>query len=162
MTNVSKDDWIILNKWIYGIQAARQYYKKAIEIAECIEGNFNPCLYVKKSAKGAVHVAKPKGKWWGNGGLKKNGLVLKVMEGLQDYFSLKMKFSLDNKRTWLGQPHLIEKVEKKFDEWVKKNAKSQNTRNIKISMVRPMGDNENFLLKTKMCFGLDWRCCYTL
>ena len=45
---------------------------------------------------------------------KNKGLVLKIMEGLQDYLSCKIKFSEDKKRTWLGQPHLIKNMEKKF------------------------------------------------
>ena len=46
--------------------------------------------------------------------LKNNGLELKVMEGLQDYLSCKIKFSNDKKSAWLGQPHLIKKLVKKF------------------------------------------------
>ena len=56
MSDVRKDDCIILNKCIYGlIQAAHQYYKKAVE--SFVGGNIDPCLYVKKSAKGIVYVA---------------------------------------------------------------------------------------------------------
>ena len=39
---------------------AKQYYKKAIEILKnlgFIGGNVNPCLYIKKSAKGIVYIA---------------------------------------------------------------------------------------------------------
>ena len=42
--------------------------------------------------------------------LKENRLVLKIVEGLQDYLSCKIKFSMDKKRAWLGQPHLIENL----------------------------------------------------
>ena len=44
--------------------------------------------------------------------LKENELVLKIMEGLQDYLSCKIKFSKDKKRAWLGQPHLIKNWKK--------------------------------------------------
>ena len=40
--------------------------------------------------------------------LKEKGLVLKIMEGLQDYLSCEIKFLTDKKRVWLGQPHLEE------------------------------------------------------
>ena len=40
--------------------------------------------------------------------LQKNGLVLKIIEGQQNYLSFKVGFSLDKKR------------EKKFGAWVKK------------------------------------------
>ena len=53
MSNVKKDNCIILNKCIYGlIQAAHQYYKKAIEILKSssfVGGNIDLCLYIKKS-----------------------------------------------------------------------------------------------------------------
>ena len=38
--------------------------------------------------------------------LKSKGLVLKIVEGLQDYLSCKIKFSGDKKRARLGQPNL--------------------------------------------------------
>ena len=60
MTNVKKDDCIVLNKYIYGfVQAAHQYYKKAVEILKSsglVGGSIDPCLYVKKSTKGVVYV----------------------------------------------------------------------------------------------------------
>ena len=34
--------------------------------------------------------------------LKEYGLVLKVMEGLEDYFYCEINFSMDKKRAWLG------------------------------------------------------------
>ena len=37
--------------------------------------------------------------------LKSNELVLKIMEGLQDYLSCKIKISDNKKHAWLGQPH---------------------------------------------------------
>ena len=115
MSDIGKDDCIIFNKCIYGlVQAARQYYKKAVKILKNLgfeAGNVDPCLYVKKSAKGVVYIA-----LYVNdnlmgcaaiddsiSALKNNMLILKVMEGLQDYLSCKIKFSKDKKRAWLGQ-----------------------------------------------------------
>ena len=46
--------------------------------------------------------------------LERNGLVLKMIERLQDYLFCKRKFYKDEKRAWLGQPHLIKNMEKKF------------------------------------------------
>ena len=61
MLDLGRDYCIILNKCIYGlVQAARQYYKKAVKIwtkLGFVGGNFNPCLYVKKSEKGIVYLA---------------------------------------------------------------------------------------------------------
>ena len=59
MINVEKDSWVILNKCIYGlVQAAHQYYKKAMETLKSfgfVGGSIGPFLCVKKSAKGIVH-----------------------------------------------------------------------------------------------------------
>ena len=48
ISDVGRYDCIILNKCIYGfVQAARQYYKKAIKIQKnsgFIGGNVDPCL----------------------------------------------------------------------------------------------------------------------
>ena len=101
-----------MNKCICGlVQAERQYYKKVIEILKksgFVGGNVNPCLYIKKSAKGIVYIALYINDILMVGNvdaiddaitaLKNNGLVLKVVEGLQDCLSCKMKFSLDKKR----------------------------------------------------------------
>ena len=46
--------------------------------------------------------------------LKNKGLVLKIVEGLQDYVSCKIKISNDKKSAWLGQPHLIKNLKSKF------------------------------------------------
>ena len=112
MSDIGKDDCIILNKCIYGlVYAVRQYYKKAIEILKnwrLVGGNVNPCLYVKKSMKGVVYIALYVDDNVMGGdvaaidetisALKNNTLVLKVMEWLQDYLSWKINFSKDKKR----------------------------------------------------------------
>ena len=98
MSDVKKDDCIILNKRIYNLlQAAHQYYKKAVKILKSssfIGGNINPCLYFKKSVKGIIYVALyiDNNLMIGNSAtiddailaLKGKGLVLKIVEGLQD------------------------------------------------------------------------------
>ena len=57
MSNISKDDCIILNKCIYDlIQASKQYYKKAVKILKKLEF-VGGCFYVSKSEKGVVYIA---------------------------------------------------------------------------------------------------------
>ena len=88
----------------------KQYYKKAIEILKnlgFVGGNFDPCLYVKKSAKSVEYVALyvdinlMAGDMAATGdaitALKRNRLILMVVEGLWDYLSCKIKFSKDEK-----------------------------------------------------------------
>ena len=58
MSDVGKDNYIILNKCIYSfVQVVRQYHKKAVKIlknSRFLGGNIDPFLYVKKSVKGIV------------------------------------------------------------------------------------------------------------
>ena len=125
MSNIGKDECIILNKCIYDlVEGGRQYYEKALKNSGFIGGNVDPCFYVKKSEKGVVYIAL----YVDNNlmvedvvaiddaitALKRHGLVLEVMEGLQDYLSSKRKFYNNKKRAWSGQPHLIKNMEKKF------------------------------------------------
>ena len=44
--------------------------------------------------------------------LKENSLVLKIVEGLQDYLFCKVTFSTDKRRVPLGQPHLFKNLAK--------------------------------------------------
>ena len=127
MSDVGKND-CILNKCLYSlVLAKRRYYKEDIEILKklgLIGGNVDPCLYVTRSKNGIVYVVLYLNNNLMTGdieaidntitALKENWLVLKVVEGLQDFLSCKVKLSVDKKRACLGQPHLIENLEKKF------------------------------------------------
>ena len=46
--------------------------------------------------------------------LQQNGFVLKVINGIHDYLSCKMKLLKDKKEAWLGHLHLFERFEKKM------------------------------------------------
>ena len=48
--------------------------------------------------------------------LQENGLVPKVMEGKHGDSLHKVHFSISKKRAWLGQPQLIEGLEKMLGE----------------------------------------------
>jgi len=52
--------------------------------------------------------------------LKKQGLMVKVSEKLTDYLSCSIKFLQDRKSTWVGQLHLIAKLQEKFGHLVTK------------------------------------------
>ena len=112
MSDVQKDDCIILNKCIYGfVQAMRQCYKKAVEILKNLGfmgGNVDSCLYVKKSANDIEYIVLYVDDNFMVGNIKaivcmiaafkENGLVLKIAEQLQDELSCDIKFSMDEKR----------------------------------------------------------------
>ncbi len=50
--------------------------------------------------------------------LKENWLVVKVEDDLKDYLSYEIYFHSKNKKSWLGQPHLLAKLEEKFGKEV--------------------------------------------
>ena len=113
MSNVKEDNCIILNKCIYGLShAACQYYEKGVEILKSssfVRGSIGPCLYVKGSTKGIVYIALHVDDNLMKGNIATNNdaidawtskrLVLKIMDGLQDYLSCKIKISDDKKHT---------------------------------------------------------------
>ena len=98
ISDIGKDDCIILNKCIYGLfQSLRKYSEKAVKILKKLRfagGNVDPYLYVEKSEKGIVSVALHIDDNLMVGDievidnviatLNKNGLILNVMEGLQN------------------------------------------------------------------------------
>ena len=70
--------------------------------------------------------------------LKNKGLVLIIVEGLQDYLSCKIKIPDNKKHTWLGQPHLIKNLESKFGKlatWQlgQQSLESQNSQHPQVS-----------------------------
>ena len=177
MPDMQKDDCIILNKCIYGlVQVKRQYYNKTIKILKnlgFVRGNVNPCLYMKKSGKGIVYIALyiDDNLMIGNmatidntiEALKNKGLVLKIVEGLQDYLFCKTKFSDDKKRTWLGQSHLMKNKKKKFGKHMQNiwSYKPQGTP--KFLTVRPMvtiyaEDKQDYWLGIGMLLYLIKQC----
>ena len=116
LTDVKMDDCIILDKCIYGlVQAARQYYIKAVEILKStgfIGGSIDPCLNVKKSAKGIVYMALyvDDNLMIGDSAtiddailvLKNKGLVLKIVEGI--ICPAKTRFPTTKSMPGLGSP----------------------------------------------------------
>ena len=79
--------------------------------------------------------------------LKSKGLRLKIVEGLQDYLSYKIKFSGNKKHAWLGQTHPIKNLENEFGGPVNhiQSHKAPNTP--KFLIVRPTEEIKKILIK---------------
>ena len=60
------------------------------------------------------------------------------MEGLQDYLSCEVTFSMDEKEAWLGQPHLIKNLAEKFGNHVKNIPSHKTPDTSKFLKIRPM------------------------
>ena len=84
--------------------------------------------------------------------LKKDGLVLKVMESAQDYLSLEIQFSDYEMKALLGEPFMIKSLEKKFDEQVMKDQSPKTPGMPKFLIVRPIVDAENLSVEDQKLF----------
>ena len=92
-------------------------------------GDVDLCLMVKQSDIGLVYngiyvddcllVGDMVAIEWTVDALNKE-FITKWSEGLDDYLSCEVQFNKDKMRAWIGQPHMIKKIERKFGELVKK------------------------------------------
>lgn len=146
----SEEDAVLLLQSIYGtVQSARQYFKKAVRILKEIGftgGDMDPCLFWRKSSKGTCYIALYVDDNLLVGDLaaideviellRSKGFILKVEDKLTDYLSCEIVLSKDRKKAWLGQPHLIANLDKKFGDKVKnlRTYKTPGTPN--LNMIR--------------------------
>ena len=75
--------------------------------------------------------------------VRKNDLVLKIKDNLTNYLSCEIKFSPDMKTGWLGQPHLISNLEKKFGDHVKDMHSYATPGSPNFGIVRPIESDIN-------------------
>jgi len=145
------DECLLLLKAPYGlVQAAQQWHKKFIGILKKIGfkgGTADPCLFIKQSACGIIIISVYVDDNFCVGhkkaltefveDLKKHGLSVKVMSNLTDYLSCNLAFSKDGRSTWIGQPHLIWKLEEHFGDLVKNFQSYMTPGTLGIHIVRP-------------------------
>jgi hypothetical protein len=126
------DECVLLQKTIYGlVQSARQFFKKLIQVLKSVGfkgGSADPCLMTKRCNKGIVFIACYVDDCLCCGHeeainesieqIKNSGFTLKVEDEMTDYLSCNILYSKDKKKAWLGQPHLIRSLEKKFEHLV--------------------------------------------
>ena len=78
--------------------------------------------------------------------------MLKVTESLWDDMSFEIQFTEDEKRAWLGQPFLIESLQKKFGKKVMKGHSPKMPGMLMFSIVRPFNNAEKNSVKDKKLF----------
>ena len=79
--------------------------------------------------------------------IKNKGLVLKIVEGLQDYLSCKIQFSDNKKCSWLGWPHLIKNLERKFGGLIQEVWSHKTPGTPKFLIMRPTEEIEKISTK---------------
>ena len=67
--------------------------------------------------------------------------LLKVFDKLTDYLSCEIVLSEDRKKAWIGQPHLISNLEKKFGDKVKNLRTYKTPGTLNLSMIRNTNNN---------------------
>ena len=127
------DEVLLLQKTIYGlVQASRQYNKRFTDVLVNKLGfkqcRSDQCLYFKKDDNGIAivlthvddnlcvgHTAALKAL---TAGVVEHGLQITVEHGLGDYLSCEIRLNPERTKAWLGQPHMVKKIDKTFGEEV--------------------------------------------
>ena len=150
-----KDECLRLNKTIYGlVQSARQFFKilvKALRDIGFKGGYADPCLLTRKCKLGIVFIALYVDDCYCCGTeaaikdtiekIQQKGFTVKIEYEMTDYLSCELRFSADRKRAWLGQPHLIKNLERKFGELMNKTHDYSTPGTPNQGIVRPI-ENE--------------------
>ena len=145
------EDCLLLLKAIYGlVQSARQFFKKFVSILRKIgfvPSSADPCLMIRRCNLGMVYLAMYIDNCYCNGngaaiddsikGIVKNGLNVTIKDDLEDYLSCEIRFNKARTKAWLGQPHLIKKLEKKFGDLVKHLMEYKTPGTPQTGIVRP-------------------------
>jgi Reverse transcriptase (RNA-dependent DNA polymerase) len=150
------DEVLLLNKSMYGlVQAARQFFIKFSNILKNIgfkQSTAEPCLFYKQMKDHiilmTIHVddcyiiGKEESINEVIKDIEKEGLKLKVNNETKDYLSCEILFNNEKTKAWIGQPHLIKKIEATYKDYIKncQSYKTPGTPNYGI--VRPKSDDE--------------------
>jgi hypothetical protein len=150
------DECLLLLKSLYGlVQSARQFFLKFREVMLRMgmkQSPCEPCLFVKYDGKDMLLVAvyvddcyvigtKAMLTWF-VAEIQKHGFKIKVEDKPTDYLSCEIKFDRDKKCAWLGQPHLLKRLEKSFGELVNSNARYLTPGTPNYVVVRPQSEAE--------------------
>jgi hypothetical protein len=124
------DECLLLEKTIYGlVQSARYYgqkfanFMKSIGFKQC---GSDPCLMMRKDEIGTLYVLTYVDDNLVVGDRKAMDKLLKdidrseftvtVENELKDYLSCEIVVDKERKKAWIGQPHMVKKVIKTFEE----------------------------------------------
>ena len=164
----SPEDCLLLLKAIYGlVQSARQFFKKFVSILRkigFIPSDADPCLMIRRCSLGLVYLAMYIDDCYCNGneaaindaikGIVANGLNVTIKDDLEDYLSCEIRVNKARSKAWLGQPHLIKKLEKKFGDMVKHLMEYKTPGTPHTGVVRPkdedllVGDSQQELYRS--------------
>ena len=147
---IQNDECVVLQRPIYGlVQSARQYWKKFVNKLKK-EKNFgmcecDPCLLYRIDDDGPVYLCMYVDDVLIVGTRVTIDKAVRDIEDcfeitvdgtLKDYLGCEIHFSEDKKSAWLGQPHLIKNLKRRFGHMVDgKNLKTPGTPGFKVFCV---------------------------
>ena len=150
------DDCVLLHKSIYGlVQSARQFNKfwnKLMTKLGFKVSPADPCLFSRGTGSNMLLICLYVADGFACGKeqtlqkffeeIKQEKLAITIEKSMGDYLSCEVKFNAEMTKAWLGQPHLIKKLEKVFGEEVAgvKQFKTPGTPNFGI--IRPTSEDQ--------------------
>jgi Reverse transcriptase (RNA-dependent DNA polymerase) len=152
-----EDDEILqLLKAIYGlVQASRQYNKKFTSILKTIgfaQCRVDPCLFIRRNDLGTVIVLTYVDDNFCIGEEKalkqmpkevvEEGLKITVEEVLTDYLSCEIRLDPSKQKAWIGQPHMVKKIIKTFEEEVNKRSYVDTPGTPGSSLIKEIDDDK--------------------
>ena len=149
------DECVLLLKSLYGlVQSARQFFKKFCEILKKMgmtQSTVEPCVFTQESSNGMLIVAIYVDDCYVIGtdasvnkfkDIKDAGLKLKIEDRPTDYLSCEISFDRNKTCAWLGQPHLVKRLDKSFGHLVKGNYRYMTPGTPSYNVERPKNDSE--------------------
>ena len=152
-----EDECLLLIKSIYGlVQASSRYGKKFASVLESLgfqKCPSDPCLFMRGTGDKRLIILtyvddnlvvgkKEEIRSFLDNEFSKTEFTFTVEDTLDDYLSCEVLIDKAEKRGWIGQPHMVKKIEKTFGEEVKglKNYQTPGTPGFKI--MKPENESE--------------------
>jgi hypothetical protein len=150
------DECVLLQKSLYGlVQSARQFFKKFSAVLRQLgmtQSNIEPCVFHQETHLGILIVAVYVDDCYVIGtdaslqkfivDIQAAGFKIKIEDKPTDYLSCEIKFNSDKTCAWLGQPHLVKRLEKSFGSLIKGNYNYLTPGTPSFSVVRPSSEAE--------------------
>ena len=151
------DECLLLQKTIYGlVQSARQFYKLwAKTMSEKLgfkASPADPCLFSRGSGTNLLIVCLYVDDGYCIGKeanilkffeeIRACGLKITTEKSMGDYLSCEVHFNKDHTKAWLGQPHMIKKLEKTFADEVSSLTIYKTPGTPGYTLIRPQNDEE--------------------
>jgi Reverse transcriptase (RNA-dependent DNA polymerase) len=147
--NAGDDECVLLLKSLYGlVQSARQFFIKLREVSlKFIQSTADPCLFIDRSNNGIIIIAVYVDDCYVIGteskiqqfilDIQQKGFKIKVEDKPSNYLSCEIVFDKFKRNAWLGQPHLLKKMEKSFGPLIKSSYNFLTPGNPNQAVVRP-------------------------